>query len=80
MPRSARTYPWTNAMNQFKSQCESLMLARRWSKAVDFGSPMSAWTPEMLAAHRAANGQTQKIVLTNVRMAYPELFVPGAAA
>jgi hypothetical protein len=27
---------------------EQLALARRWDKAVDFGSPMSAWTPDML--------------------------------
>jgi hypothetical protein len=31
---------------------EWLMLARRYDKAVDFGSPMSAWTPEMLKQHR----------------------------
>lgn len=28
-----------------KSQCESLLLADRWAKVVDFGSPMTAWTP-----------------------------------
>lgn len=29
---------------------EQLARARCWDKAVDFGSPMSAWTPEMLKA------------------------------
>ena len=29
-----------------------LLLAQRWDKAVDFGSPMTAWTQEMLAQHR----------------------------
>ena len=27
------------------------LLAQRWDKVVDFGSPMTAWTPEMLAQH-----------------------------
>lgn len=36
---------------QFPSQCESMLLAQRWAKAVDFGSPLSAWTPEMLRIH-----------------------------
>lgn len=30
---------------------EQLAIARRWDKAVDFASPMSAWTPEMLAEY-----------------------------
>lgn len=28
------------------------LLAQRWDKVVDFGSPMTAWTQEMLAQHR----------------------------
>ena len=28
------------------------LLAMRWDKVVDFGSPMTAWTQEMLAQHR----------------------------
>ena len=35
-----------------KPHNEQLTLARRWDKCVDFGSPMSAWTPEMLEVHR----------------------------
>mgnify|MGYP003587146185 CR=1 FL=1 len=31
---------------------EWLALARRYDKAVDFGSPMSAWTPAMLKEYR----------------------------
>lgn len=30
-----------------KPYWEQIMLARRWDRVVDFGSPMSAWTPEM---------------------------------
>lgn len=29
-----------------------LSQAQRWSKAVDYGSPMSAWTPEMLKNYK----------------------------
>lgn len=32
-----------------KTYNEWLVTARRWDKAVDFGSPMSAWTQQMLA-------------------------------
>lgn len=28
------------------------LLAQRWNRVVDFGSPMTAWTPEMLAQHK----------------------------
>lgn len=31
---------------------EQLALARRWDKCVDFGSPISSWTLEMLQEYR----------------------------
>ena len=34
------------------------LLAMRWDKVVDFGSPMTAWTQEMLAQRqRPGDGQ-----------------------
>ena len=34
------------------------LLAQRWNRVVDFGSPMTAWTPEMLAQHKE-NGMSR---------------------
>lgn len=39
-----------------KPYWEQIMLARRWDRVVDFGSPMSAWTPEMFK-ERQKGGQ-----------------------
>lgn len=36
---------------------EWLALARRYDKVVDYGSPMSAWTPAMLKARREQEEQ-----------------------
>ena len=33
-----------------------LAIARRFDKVVDFGSPVSAWSADMLKANRLANG------------------------
>ena len=41
---------------QTKPYNEWLAIARRFDKVVDFGSPMSAWSIDMLKAHRLANG------------------------
>ena len=41
---------------QAKPYNEWLAIARRFDKVVDFGSPMSAWSVNMLEAHRLANG------------------------
>lgn len=51
------------------------LLAQRWDKVVDFGSPMTAWTPEMLAQHRE-NGMSQVFigdVLTDVGQGAEEI-------
>jgi hypothetical protein len=41
-------------MSQFgmKPYFEWVLLANRYNKAVDFGSPISSWTPEMLKQDR----------------------------
>lgn len=31
-----------------KPYMEQILLAQRWDKAIDYGSPISAWTPQML--------------------------------
>lgn len=36
------------------------MLDKRWNDAVDFGSPISAWTPDMHAALKDAGGDRMK--------------------
>ena len=36
--------------------------AKRFDKIVDFASPMSAWNPDMLKAHRLANGNINKAI------------------
>lgn len=41
---------------QTKPYNEWLAIARRFDKVVDFGSPISAWSGDMLKAHRLANG------------------------
>ena len=41
-------------MKKYKSQLESKQLASRWSKSVDFASPISSWSNDMfklLAIH-----------------------------
>lgn len=40
----------------FKPHFESVLLAKRWLAVVNFGSPMTAWSAEMLEAYRLANG------------------------
>jgi hypothetical protein len=34
-------------MKKYKTQLESKQLASRWSKSVDFSSPMSSWSNDM---------------------------------
>lgn len=41
---------------QAKPYNEWIVIARRFDKTVDFGSPMSAWSADMLKANRLANG------------------------
>lgn len=41
---------------QTKPYNDWLAIARRFDAAVDFASPMSAWSIDMLKAHRLANG------------------------
>ena len=47
---------------QTKPYNEWLVIARRFDKVVDFGSPMSAWSMDMLKAHRLANGDITKAI------------------
>ena len=47
---------------QTKPYNEWLVIARRFDKVVDFGSPMSAWSMDMLKAHRLANGDITKVI------------------
>ena len=39
-----------------------LAIARRFDAAVDFGSPITAWSASMLKAHRLANGDITKAI------------------
>lgn len=41
---------------QTKPYNEWLVIARRYDAVVNFGSPMTAWSVDMLKAHRLANG------------------------
>lgn len=44
--------------------------AQRWQAAVDYGSPMSAWTDRMHKFYREANGDTmaaRKLLLADNR-------------
>ena len=41
---------------QIKPYNDWLAIARRFDKVIDFGSPMSTWSVNMLKAHRLANG------------------------
>ena len=43
------------------------LLAQRWDKVVDFGSPMTAWTPEMLAQHREKTMTKLEVLRAHVR-------------
>ena len=36
-----------------------MLLAKRWSECVDYGSPVSAWTREMHAILKECAGDTQ---------------------
>ena len=45
---------------QIKPYNEWLAIARRFDAAVNFGSPMTAWTGKMLKAHKLANGDVTK--------------------
>lgn len=47
---------------QTKPYNEWLAIARRFDKVVDFGSPMTAWSIDMLKAHRLANGDIPKAI------------------
>ena len=47
---------------QTKPYNDWLAIARRFDAAVDFASPMSAWSIDMLKAHRLANGDIPKAV------------------
>lgn len=47
---------------QIKPYNEWLAIARRFDKAVDFGSPMSAWSVNMLKAHSLAEGDITKAI------------------
>lgn len=47
---------------QSKPYNDWLATARRFDKAVDFGSPMTAWSVNMLKAHRLANGDIHKAI------------------
>ena len=48
---------------QTKPYNEWIAIARRFDKAVDFGSPMSAWSANMLKAHKLANGDITKAIM-----------------
>lgn len=39
-----------------KAYNEWLSIAKRYDKSVDYSSPMTAWSIDMLKAHRLANG------------------------
>ena len=41
--------------------------AQRWSKSVDFGSPMSAWTQAMREEHTKALAEGRQPSMSNVR-------------
>lgn len=41
---------------------EWIAIARRFDAAVNFGSPMTAWSVNMLKAHRLANGDIPKAI------------------
>lgn len=47
---------------QIKPYNEWLAIARRFDKSVNFGSPMTAWSANMLKAHRLANGDITKAI------------------
>lgn len=47
---------------QTKPYNDWLAIARRFDAAVDFGSPMSAWSVNMLKAHRLADGDITKAI------------------
>ena len=46
---------------------EWVELSRRWQAAVDFGSPVSAWTPEMLEEARKAREEGRRPSMANIR-------------
>lgn len=47
---------------QIKPYNDWLVIARRFDKVVDFGSPVSAWSGNMLKAHKLANGDITKAI------------------
>ena len=47
---------------QTKPYNEWIAIARRFDAAVNFGSPMTAWSVNMLKAHRLANGDITKAI------------------
>lgn len=52
---------------RFEPYAEQLARARRWDKAVDFGSPMTAWTPEMFREYRAAQIEKRQPSMANCK-------------
>ena len=47
---------------QTKPYNEWLAIARRFDAAINFGSPITAWSINMLNAHRLANGDITKAI------------------
>lgn len=47
---------------QTKPYNEWLAIARRFDKSVNFGSPITAWSADMLKAHRLADGDITKAI------------------
>lgn len=52
---------------RFESYAERLALAGRWDKAVNFGSPMTAWTPEMFQEYKAAQLENRLPSMANCK-------------
>lgn len=49
------------------SAADRLSIDKRWQKAVDFGSPMSAWSLEMLVEKRNAEKEGRRPEMEKVR-------------
>ena len=47
---------------QIKPYNDWLAIARRYDKSVNFGSPMTAWSANMLKAHKLSNGDIHKAI------------------
>lgn len=46
---------------------EWLNIARKWDKAVNFGSPISSWTSAMLREYRIANEEKRAPSMKNCK-------------